>query len=59
MATTPTLEWTRLLGTGGSDHGKALTTGPDGAIYMSESTPGSLDGQTPELQQFLTRRVLI
>ena len=57
MATTPTLEWTRLLGTGGSDHGKALTTGLDGSIYMSGYTDGSLDGQTNsgDKDAFLTK----
>ena len=59
MATTPTLEWTRLLSTSTNDEAYGLTTGLDGSIYMSGFTRGSLDGQTPELQQFFTRRVLI
>ena len=59
MANTPTLEWTRLLGSSGCEVSRAVTTGPDGSIYLSGYTNGSLDGQTPELQQFFTRRVLI
>ena len=46
MATTPTLEWTRLLGTSNEDVGYALTTGLDGAIYMIESRPVPRDSQT-------------
>lgn len=46
MATTPTLEWTRLLGTNFSDHSRAVTTGLDGSIFIIGSTDGSLDGQT-------------
>lgn len=32
MATTPTLEWTQLLGSSNSDASYALTTGLEGAI---------------------------
>jgi hypothetical protein len=46
MANTPTLEWTRSLGTTESDFGRAVTIGLDGAIYISGYTGGSLDGQT-------------
>jgi uncharacterized delta-60 repeat protein len=38
--------WTRLLGTSGEDQAHALTTGSDGAIYVSGPTQGNLDGQT-------------
>jgi Ca2+-binding RTX toxin-like protein len=38
--------WTKLLGTSGYDWATALTTGNDGAIYVSGSTSGNLDGQT-------------
>ena len=38
--------WTRLLGTGSYDYSTALTTGNDGAIYVSGYTEGNLDGQT-------------
>ena len=57
MATIPTLEWTRLLGTSADDFSNAVTTGLDGAIYMSGSTSGSLDGQTNsgDRDAFLTK----
>ena len=38
--------WTKLLGTSDNDQASALTTGNDGAIYVSGSTYGNLDGQT-------------
>ena len=38
--------WTKLLGTSGNDYAYALTTGNDGAIYVSGLTYGNLDGQT-------------
>ncbi|MGM3304404.1 beta strand repeat-containing protein [Anabaena sp. WFMT] len=38
--------WTQLLGTSGQDIAYALTTGSDGAIYVSGNTEGNLDGQT-------------
>ena len=38
--------WTKLLGTSGNDYASALTTGNDGAIYVSGDTTGNLDGQT-------------
>jgi Ca2+-binding RTX toxin-like protein len=38
--------WTKLLGTSGDDWAEALTTGNDGAIYVSGRTSGNLDGQT-------------
>ena len=45
MATSPVKVWTRLLGSSGEDKSTALTTGPDGSIYISGSTTGLLDGQ--------------
>ena len=39
-------EWTKILGTSDSDHGRALTTGSDGSIYIAGETYGDLDGQT-------------
>ena len=41
-----TISWTKLLGTSSGDLAYALTTGSDGAIYVSGSTGGNLDGQT-------------
>jgi hypothetical protein len=41
-----TKSWTKLLGTSSSDIANALTTGSDGAIYVSGSTESNLDGQT-------------
>ncbi|WP_157234501.1 SBBP repeat-containing protein [Limnospira indica] len=41
-----TQDWTRLLGTRGSDRANALTTGSDGSIYVAGYTNGDLDGQT-------------
>ena len=38
--------WTKLLGTWAQDEARALTTGLDGAIYVSGTTSGALDGQT-------------
>jgi hypothetical protein len=38
--------WTKLLGTSGDDQAYDLTTGNDGAIYVSGFTSGNLDGQT-------------
>jgi hypothetical protein len=38
--------WTKLLGTSGFDSAEALSTGNDGAIYVSGTTNGNLDGQT-------------
>jgi hypothetical protein len=56
-STTPTREWTRLLGTSSSESALALTTGSDGAIYMAGETYGSLDGQTfsGNIDAFLTK----
>ena len=45
-STTPTREWTRLLGSSALDEALALTTGSDGAIYMAGLAQDSLDGQT-------------
>ncbi|MEB3191472.1 MAG: Calx-beta domain-containing protein [Snowella sp.] len=42
----PTKFWTKLLGSSFYDYATALTTGNDGAIYMSGTTGGNLDGQT-------------
>ncbi len=41
-----TKSWTKLLGGSSSDYAYALTTGSDGAIYVSGSTNSNLDGQT-------------
>ena len=38
--------WTKLIGTISDDRAYALTTGLDGAIYISGYTTGGLDGQT-------------
>jgi hypothetical protein len=38
--------WTRLLGTSGKEVGYSLTTGLDGAVYVSGDTEGALEGQT-------------
>lgn len=35
-STNPTIAWTRLLGTSDRYWAQALTTGTDGAIYISE-----------------------
>ena len=40
-----TKAWTRLLGSSADDQNTALTTGLDGAIYVSGYTNGSLDGK--------------
>ena len=45
-STSPTIAWTRLLGTSDNDGADALATGTDGAIDMAGRTDGSLDGQT-------------
>ena len=45
-STSPTIAWTRLLGTSDNDRADALATGTDGAIDMAGRTDGSLDGQT-------------
>ena len=42
----PQLIWTKLLGTSGTDFARFITTGNDGAIYVSGDTSSSLDGQT-------------
>ena len=42
----PQLIWTKLLGTSGTDFARFITTGNDGAIYVSGDTNSSLDGQT-------------
>jgi len=39
-------QWTKLLGTSAEEYAIALTTGKDGAIYVSGYTGGNLDGQT-------------
>ena len=51
--------WTKLLGTSSTDIGFAVTTGSDGAIYVSGYTYGSLDGQTNsgDLDVFLTKYI--
>ncbi len=46
MASGPTVDWTKLLGTSGSNYADALTTGADGAVYLAGGTQGNLDGQT-------------
>ena len=43
MSSKSFIEWKRLLG---SPHGRALTTGSDGSIYIAGSANGDLDGQT-------------
>jgi Ca2+-binding RTX toxin-like protein len=43
---TPAIAWTKLLGGRSYDSATALTTGSDGAIYVSGSTLANLDGQT-------------
>ncbi|NBY27007.1 MAG: hypothetical protein EBQ71_07555, partial [Betaproteobacteria bacterium] len=52
-----TKAWTKLMGTGGSDEARALTTGLDGSIYASGYTNGALDGQTNSggFDAFLTK----
>jgi hypothetical protein len=49
--------WTKLLGTSGDDSAWALTTGPDGSIYVSGTSYGALDGQTNGggIDAFLTK----
>ena len=39
-------EWTQTLSSSAEDSAHALTTGSDGAIYISGYTEGDLDGQT-------------
>ena len=47
MGGTPTVGWTRLIGSTSSDLAKALTTGLDGSVYVAGYTSSSaLDGQT-------------
>ncbi len=41
-----TNSWTKLLGSSDYDQATAMTTSSDGAIYISGSTGGDLDGQT-------------
>ncbi|MBS3030643.1 MAG: SBBP repeat-containing protein [Dolichospermum sp. DET50] len=43
---TPATAWTKLLGGSSYDEAKALTTGSDGAIYVSGYTGSNLDGQS-------------
>ncbi|WP_152088780.1 SBBP repeat-containing protein, partial [Limnospira platensis] len=52
-----TKDWTRLLGTSGSEEAYALTTGSDGSVYMAGYTGGNLDGQTSigRLDAFITK----
>ncbi|MGB3421712.1 MAG: SBBP repeat-containing protein, partial [Dolichospermum sp.] len=38
--------WTKLLETSDNDVARSITTGSDGAIYVSGNTRGNLDGQT-------------
>jgi hypothetical protein len=38
--------WARLLGTGGHDEGRSVTTDLNGNIYVAGVTEGSLDGNT-------------
>jgi hypothetical protein len=42
----PKLNWTKLLGGSSSDSARAISTGPDGSIYVGGFTYTSLDGQT-------------
>ena len=53
----PNKLWTRILGSIDFDFANAITTGLDGAIYMSGSTYGSLDGQTSSgsIDAFVTK----
>ena len=41
----PSKQWTKLIGTTGSDSAYAITIGPDGSIYVGGHVSGSLDGQ--------------
>ena len=46
MTSSNIFEWTKILGTSVTDHGRALTTGLDGSIYIAGDTYGDLDGQS-------------
>ncbi len=46
FASDPSTAWTKLQGTSGDESTKAITTGPDGSIYVSGTTNSSLDGQS-------------
>ena len=50
-------KWTHLLGTAGNDRAYGLTTGGDGAIYLSGYTPGLPGGQGAPWNQdaFITK----
>ena len=41
-----TKEWTKLLGSSGTEVGYAITTGSDGKFYIAGRTYGDLDGET-------------
>ena len=46
LVTSPTIGWTRLIGSTGSENAKAMTIGVDGSIYVAGSSRSSLfDGQ--------------
>ena len=40
-----TLQWTRLAGGAGDDHGWSVATGADGVVYIGGYTFGAIDGQ--------------
>jgi methionine-rich copper-binding protein CopC len=54
---TPTVLWTKLLGSTVLDFPTSLTTGADGAIYVAGVTCGNLDGQINNggFEAFITR----
>ena len=56
-STDGTKAWTKQLGSNGYDWAGALTTGPDGSIYVSGFTGGALDGQinSGSTDAFLTK----
>jgi hypothetical protein len=43
-SSTPSIIWTKLLGTAGSEVGWSVAQGSDGAVYVVGSTIGALDG---------------
>ena len=56
-AATPTKVWTQQLGSSGDERATGITTGLDGAIYVTGVTDGALDGQANNGYQdaFLTK----